>query len=141
MSYQGLSENQVLVLREKFGENVAVYGYSDCSYKEWRNNRWVKFVHAPTEDSLRYFKDNSLDMVFSHLGLVHLEKKLPAYLEGLAKKLKVGGRIIIYPPVSSGFFEDRQHKYNIGELAFQEQAFVFNKQGEYEITWVITRTK
>jgi len=82
-----------------------VYGFSDTSYRNWnriingntekgvppRHN--IKFIHAEAKDFPRYFKDNSIDIVYSHLGLMHTPNQME-YLRQLIPKLKKSGIIV-----------------------------------------------
>ncbi len=85
--------------------NARVYGFSKESYLHWNllfmggktkkgsASKNLKLIHAEANDFFRYFKNSSIDFMFSRLGLVHL-KNLPLYLERVVPKLKVGGMII-----------------------------------------------
>jgi len=92
------------------GKNVKVYGCSDVSYEEWLKNDKVKFIHETAEDTLRYFKDGSLDIIYSYYGLWHLEKSPVPYIGRLAQKLKKGGKIIIWPAPPVEEFSTLQKK-------------------------------
>ena len=86
-------------LAEKYKGKVYAYGYSGDSYTEWGGNQNVKFIHATKEDLLRYVKDSSVDLIYSHLGLDYLfGKRLSAktqeaidYIAKLVPKLSKGG--------------------------------------------------
>ena len=86
-------------LAEKYKGKVYAYGYSGDSYKEWKGNQKVKFIHTTKEDLLRYLKDSSVDLIYSHLGLDHLfGNRLSAktqeaidYIAKLVPKLSKGG--------------------------------------------------
>jgi len=92
-----------------------LYGFSKESYREWnkllnkdpknakKQNTNLKFIHAEADDFFRYFKDNSIDIMFSKLGLCHLAN-FSQYLREVVPKLKVGGIIITdTPTLASGY--------------------------------------
>jgi len=82
-----------------------VYGFSANSHKDWNTIingdkkkgikpvKNVKFIHADAEDFFRYFKDNSIDFLYSRLGICHLDSQAE-YLKRLVPKLKPGGIIV-----------------------------------------------
>lgn len=82
-----------------------VYGFSDNSYRNWNRIingdkkkdakpvQNVKFIHAEAKDFFRYFKDNSIDLLYSRLGLVHVPEQVE-YLKQLIPKLRKGGSIV-----------------------------------------------
>lgn len=81
------------------------YGFSGDSFREWNEilngNKAKKikpatnvtFIHADANDFFRYFRNNSIDVLYSHLGLEHLDNQLE-YLKRLISKLKKGGIIV-----------------------------------------------
>jgi trans-aconitate methyltransferase len=73
---------------------INVYGCSDLSYSSWQGTKQVKFIHATKEDALRYFKPQSLNLIYSHFGLCHLKDGLRPYLQQWLPKLKVGGKLV-----------------------------------------------
>jgi SAM-dependent methyltransferase len=81
-------------IAQRFGGKVSVYGCSDVAYKEWAKNEKVKFVQATEQDSLRYFKDGSFDLIYSHFGLIHVGSGFGQYLESILPKLSVGGKLV-----------------------------------------------
>src|SRR3989344_241833 len=73
------------------------YGFSADSYTEWNHKKGVKFIHATGEDFSKYFKDGSIDVLYSHLGLLHFfkskwdqGKSADAYIRLIIRKLRVG---------------------------------------------------
>ena len=71
-------------------------GFSEKRYLEWNKHSDAEFIQAVEKDFFRYFKDNSIDFLFSHLGIEHL--KNPAeYVQKIIPKLKVGGTIALMP--------------------------------------------
>ncbi len=105
----------------KFKENVHAYGFSKDSYKEWEDVREAKLIHAPAEDFFRYFKDESIDALYSHLGLVHmaplgfdvdygLRTKAIDYIAKVFRKISRGGLIAFDAPASGFFIEDLENR-------------------------------
>ena len=83
-------------LGNRFGESARIYGFSHLAYRTWLSNDKVKFVHAPAEDFKRYFKENSVDLIYSHFGLYHQPSQ--SYLRELARTLRSGGKIVANVP-------------------------------------------
>jgi SAM-dependent methyltransferase len=84
-------------LAKRFGSKIRVYGFSDMAYKEWLKNNKVYFIHSSQEQFGRYFKDNSIDLLYSHKGLLHVSPLIP-YFESLLPKLKKQGILIFDAP-------------------------------------------
>lgn len=55
-----------------YGQQIKAFGYSKDSYADWKNVQNAKIVHATKEDLLRYFKDRSIDFIYSYSALSHL---------------------------------------------------------------------
>jgi ubiquinone/menaquinone biosynthesis C-methylase UbiE len=82
-----------------------VYGFSRDSYGNWntiingnKNEgkeplQNVKFIHAVANDFFRYFKNNSIDLIYSRLGIKHVLIQ-GEYIKRMIPKLKIGGIII-----------------------------------------------
>ncbi|MBI2529574.1 MAG: methyltransferase domain-containing protein [Candidatus Diapherotrites archaeon] len=81
-------------LGRKFNGRINAYGYSDMLYKGWQKEKNVKYIHATKEDMLRYFKNSSLDIIYSHIGLFYLDTDVVKYTGMLLPKLKVGGILL-----------------------------------------------
>jgi len=79
-------------LGKKFSE-TKVFGVSDVAYKSWKRSKNVNFIHETKEDALRYFKNGSIDLIYSHYGLSWI-KEIDPYLEKLLPKLKKGGKLV-----------------------------------------------
>lgn len=82
------------------GQPVHAYGYSVDSYKEWNNSKNTKFIHSTNEDLLRYFKDGSIDIIYSYLAMAHMfsksiesrkSKRAINHICSLTRKLSKGG--------------------------------------------------
>ncbi len=87
----------------KTNPKARVIGFSKDSYRKWFSflhgtkrtnpNTNLRFIHAEAADFARYFKNGTIDLMYSSLGLTHL-KNLNQYLQPLIIKLKVGGLIV-----------------------------------------------
>jgi trans-aconitate methyltransferase len=65
-------------------------GFSDKRYVRWNSVENVDFIHRPANDFFRFFKDGSIDFLYSHMGMEHLRDN-PAYIQKLIPKLRPGG--------------------------------------------------
>lgn len=87
-------------LARKFNDKVRLYGFSADSYKEWgpenSANLQIAFIQETAENSHRYFKPNSVDLIFSRLGLVKVkyEKYFFQLLAQLSSKLSTNGMLV-----------------------------------------------
>ncbi len=90
-------------LAQRFPNEVHAYGYDHHSREKWISNPHVKFIHQDPERMLRYMKDGSMDLIYSHYGLTHylsgftsgiMWREQRAYLIALAEKLAPRGMII-----------------------------------------------
>lgn len=81
----------------KLAPSARCYGFSNQYYAKWKKNEAVKFIHADTGDFFRYFKDNSINLIYTRLGLVHLLGKPFAtnYMTKLIAKLSIEGKLIL----------------------------------------------
>ena len=109
---EGLAISQ---LAGKYGKKVNAYGFSKDSFENWTKIRNAKLIHATKEDLLQYLKDNSVDLVYSHIGLKYLfpngyRSFVPVeegveYLRKLLKKVSPGGKIVFDAEQSSVIIE------------------------------------
>jgi len=82
-------------IAEEF-QGARVVGFSNQFYEAWRNNEKVSFIHALADDLPRYFADNSIDIVYSRLGLAHLNYSgQESQINSLLRKLRPGGTIFV----------------------------------------------
>lgn len=87
-------------LSEQLGSKVNVYGYGDMPHPTWARNSRVKFIWQDHETMLRYFKDRSLDLIYSRLGLYQMLKDtIPlgervSYFARLSRKLYKNGVLV-----------------------------------------------
>ncbi len=77
-------------LAQKFPK-VKAHGFSDVSYQEWLSDKKAKYIFSKHNLFRRYFKKESVDILFSKLGVYHLGKRAPQYIEQILPVLKVGG--------------------------------------------------
>jgi hypothetical protein len=72
------------------------YGYSREYHPQWAGNESVKFIHAPSGELARYLKDESVDLIYSYLGMGHMRgQEQAAEIGKLIPKLKRGGCMLI----------------------------------------------
>lgn len=95
---EGVAINEIARKFPKAG----CYGFSDVSYKNWNKVKKVKFIHATANDFFRYFKNESVDLVYSFLGLDFIEIRFKKYIENIVPKLKVGGKIVCLVALDGG---------------------------------------
>ncbi len=76
---------------------VKAYGISQDSYTQWKKNDKVKFIQEDAENSLRYFRDKGVDVIFSKMALYHLWSSglMEEYLKKLCNKLKIDGILLM----------------------------------------------
>lgn len=79
-------------LGSQIGTRGVVYGCGDDSFQSWRRRKNCKLFQATQEDSLRYVKNGSLDLLYSCYGMIHVED--PQYALQWIPKLKIGGKIV-----------------------------------------------
>ena len=70
-------------LSKEFGEKIDALGFDQKLYLTWQKNREVRFIHEEADAYRRYFKPESLDLVYSHHGWWHEvnEKKYGLFRE------------------------------------------------------------
>lgn len=127
---------------KKYGKKIRAYGFAKDSYKEWLKTRSVKFIHATANDLLRYLKDDSVDLVYSYLGLRFMfgttsksaMQKGISYTKKLLKKIKPGGKIVLYMPIS----EEGENRFILASL--RKKAHVLSYAGAVYITKPVQRT-
>jgi SAM-dependent methyltransferase len=74
-------------------------GYSDEYYPQFKDSDKVCFIYEPTGELHKFLKDGSVDLIFSRVALMHLDKydnkNFMKEVDSLIPKLKAGGRIIM----------------------------------------------
>lgn len=75
---------------------VKVIGYSDVSYPDWEAARkQIDIIWTPKEHLPRFFRKTKIGVVYSHLGLMHLNPiELQAHLTKLAQVMERGAILI-----------------------------------------------
>jgi len=80
--------------------NARCYGFSNQFYRSWLQNKesGAMFIYSDATRFNKYFKDNSINVIYSHYGLNYadwLEYRLVDYLhEHVVPKLKKGGVLV-----------------------------------------------
>jgi trans-aconitate methyltransferase len=92
----------IRALQKGSGKKIRTYGFAKESHQEWTNDPNTKYIHSTAEDLLRYVRKNSVDLIYSHLGMSHLptySNMLPSFehLRLLAERLTVGGMLVWNP--------------------------------------------
>ena len=86
------------MLDEIFGRQVELYGFSKDHYAEWSgNSKNIAFIQETANNSPRFFKERSIDLIYSFFGINHLLGSQNFYelLGQLLKKLSKKGRFVI----------------------------------------------
>lgn len=129
------------------------YGFSDISYKSWNKVKKAKFIHDTENDFFTYFKDGSIDFLYSNHGLEHLKKagiKVSDYFKRLIPKMKIGGIFVCQTEVGSDYFESRNdmanflgaHKKLVVHFRLNKMNYVYTIQPTLIYGGIIvTRTK
>ncbi|MBN2067052.1 MAG: methyltransferase domain-containing protein [Candidatus Diapherotrites archaeon] len=98
-------------LARNYGRKVKAYGFSRTSYGNWSKIKNAKLIHSTKESLLRYLKDGSVDLIYSHLGLVNIwvdPKDGVNYTKKLCKKLAKGGKLAFFLPEVKGTVQTLQ---------------------------------
>ncbi len=122
-------------IAQHYGPLAKVYAYSADSYPEWdtihadESKPRPKFIHETQLGLLRYFKNGSIDLIYSYAGLTHLAgmreptREAMNYFDGLLEKVSKGGKIVfdteLTHPNFATNFEAAFKKY------FSEKASLF----------------
>ncbi|MDD3160146.1 MAG: class I SAM-dependent methyltransferase [Candidatus ainarchaeum sp.] len=71
------------------------YGFADLLYKEWflSDREKVNFIHGTVSDFNRYFKSNSVDLIYSHKGLKTVPNS-PIYIFQMLSCLRKNGKLV-----------------------------------------------
>jgi len=91
--------NAISNLAAKFPK-AETYGFSMHSYKEWLGNKNTKFILSRDSRFRRYFKKESVDVIYSHLGFFHLPNSFE-HVKVILPCLKKGGILITDIPGDS----------------------------------------
>ncbi len=140
----GCGKGNALTELAKTNKNVKCYGFARDSHNEWRNNSHVKFIQNDAESLFRYFKNGSLDLVISRLGLLHLGNGFFDYAVRVSEKLNQGGVLVSDIPSRDAILttENFCGKYNNlrkkkrRKTALKEKFVIPSKGIDVEINWV-----
>jgi len=117
---------------------VKAYGFGDLARKEWLNKdaAGVTFIHSPAEDFRRYFKDKSIDIIYSLAGIEHVESA--EYVRSLLPKLTVGGKLVT--TIGNELFEFYEkylgEPFNPhGNPKLHDMWNFFLPEGKYRLAW------
>ena len=77
----------------KYKGKIAAYGFSKDSDPIWLKRKNVKFIHATADHLFRYLKDNSVDLIYSNVGLAWLFTP-EVMLDNTVKKMDAGFRYL-----------------------------------------------
>jgi SAM-dependent methyltransferase len=96
----GCGEGQAIHELAKNNPHIKAYGFSKESYSKWIEDKHTKYIFGDANNFKRYFKENSIDFLFSHNGLLYLNKEK---IYSLLPCLKVDGMMITnFPPYERG---------------------------------------
>lgn len=97
-------------LAAKCQKEANCYGFAQDSYREWKESLSVKYIQAEAWDFPRYFKDNSIDLMFSFSAFelneptlhgpwpyIGTDAYLVKYLEKIKSKFEIGGKLFVFP--------------------------------------------
>lgn len=83
-------------LCQKFGPQIEGFGVANQSHSAWAKNRFATFIMETEKKLHRYFKPNTVDLVFSESGLRQLDVlDRMKTIENWVPRLKKGG-ILVY---------------------------------------------
>ncbi len=123
------------------------FGFGDCADREWVAHKKVNYIQDVGENFRKYFPNNSVDVLFSHFGLAHVEK-FDSSINEILPCLKVGGilKTDIFEETKSGFkINPKQKKVlRVGEMNFvvENTPYYFNKGVETDFVGrVLTFTR
>jgi ubiquinone/menaquinone biosynthesis C-methylase UbiE len=103
---------------------IKAYGFSNVFYESWEKLNKTKLIYADGDQFNRYFKKNSVDLIFSHYGLFHQNQHLQNYLTKVLPSLKKGGILIANAPEKMNF--EFKKKIIIGENIYLAQIKYLN---------------
>ncbi|MDO8627983.1 MAG: hypothetical protein Q7K42_05950 [Candidatus Diapherotrites archaeon] len=126
-------------MQKKFPK-ARCFGFGDLYFPEWEEQRNTTFIHAPGEDFSRYFKNGSIDFMYSYCGLEHLNlgEKVQEYYCMLANKLALEGELFnhgLYSIIWRVFGWEAQHKIYQASLKAQKKPY------KVDFTWELGKKK
>ncbi|MDD3086127.1 MAG: hypothetical protein PHY04_01420 [Candidatus ainarchaeum sp.] len=87
------------------------FGFGDCADKAWIKHKSVKYIQEVEQSFRKYFPENSIDFLFSHMGLAHAQN-FDSALRNTLPCLRVGGVLEtdVFAETKSRFKESKQKK-------------------------------
>ncbi len=82
-------------LGKTLGDEARVIGFGDIMKKEWIQKESVEFIHGESSSFFRYFKDNSINILYSHYGIMHLTGA-EIYIKNMIKKIAPAGFLVTH---------------------------------------------
>lgn len=87
---------------------VSLIGFSADTYPEWLSlskKKNIIFLNSSAPVLERYLRSHPVDLIFSNLGLVHLNEGAARHIVALKRALPVGGKIFVSEFNKSGWKE------------------------------------
>ncbi len=79
-------------------KNVRLIGSGHSTYLEWKDiPEGIEVIWDVAQKLHLYIAEGSIDIIYSHYGMYHLDEQLPQYLMYLEKLLSPRAKILIYP--------------------------------------------
>lgn len=126
----------IIEFAHKYLDRVQAYGFSIDNHAAWTKTNFVKFIWNDPYRLLRYFKKESVDLIYSHFGFwkffpqmhgITPDSPLTArdhaamitYMQRLGARLKIGGVIVghirddLVPHIQSFPWKDHGFKLRI----------------------------
>ncbi|MCD4781155.1 MAG: methyltransferase domain-containing protein [Candidatus Omnitrophica bacterium] len=77
--------------------NVKLIGFANIFSQDWaRVHPNVEFIFDDAQNLFKHFKDRKIDMVFSHMGMTHVNPTAMAdYLHGMGDIMQPGGLLVM----------------------------------------------
>jgi SAM-dependent methyltransferase len=112
---KGLMINQLSKLRE-----AEYYGFANLSDSDWVNHRNVKYIQEPIERFNNYFKEDSIDFLFSATGLAHTQS-FDQTINNILPTLRPNGKLItdFFTKEGSTFESDKPKIISVGQKQFK----------------------
>ncbi len=125
------------------------FGYADLADKKWVGHNKVKYIQDAAEGFRRHFKENSIDFLFSHLGLAHAELKFDSIVGNILPCIKVGGvlKTDVFPNIKSKIDLASRNEPKIisfGKMSFRVENTsyeFFGKADDFARVLTFTRVK
>jgi SAM-dependent methyltransferase len=113
-------------------KGVNAYGFSKNAYKEWVDNNRVKFIHSDDRFFSKYFKKNSVDVIYSHLGFIYfggltrsIGENYIEILKPILPSLKKGGIFV------ADITPERGRNRNKQQIEIEDSVFEVQTQPRY----------